>query len=456
VSPARRKTGREPSALFPGTLKVALRVKLDVAAFCLVALCALAACSTSTVPPPAPPSQPQAVAPELMENRVGILVPLSGPAQALGEDMLKAAEMALFDVGTNDLVLLPRDTGGTAVGARDAAQQVIDDGARLIIGPLFSQAVTGVRPVAQQARVPVLAFSNVAAVAAENIYLLGFRPEEQVARVVRYALAQEGIVRIAGLAPDDAYGAAALQALRQAVVEMGGEIGPTLFYPPDLSDPSPVVREVAAYDERRAALEAERAKLEGRDDEASRRALERMAQLDTFGPPPFDAILIADGGDRLRSVASLLTFYDVDPGTVRFLGTMRWQDDPRVLAESALQGGWFAGPSPTRMAAFERRFENAFGTRPQTLAALAYDATALAVVVARELGDEEYQAATLVNPQGFAGASGLFRLRPDGLAEHGLAVLEISGGNVRVLEPPPESFVVGMAEREMPAATPVP
>jgi branched-chain amino acid transport system substrate-binding protein len=457
VSPARQKTDPERSALFPGTLKVALRVKLDVAAFCLVALSAMAACTTTTVPPPAPPSQPQAeVAPELMGNPVGVLVPLSGPAQALGEDMLRAAEMALFDVGANDLVLLPRDTGGTATGARDAAQQVIDEGARLIIGPLFSQAVSGVTPVAQQAGVSVLAFSNVASVAAEDTYLLGFRPEEQVDRVVRYALEQEGIVRIAGLAPDDAYGAAALQALRRVVVEMGGEIGPTLFYPPDLSDPSPVVREVAAYDERRAALEAERAKLEGRDDEVSKRALERMKQLDTFGEPPFDAILIADGGDRLRSVASLLTFYDVDPGSVRFLGTMRWQDDPRVLGESALQGGWFAGPSPTRMAAFERRFENAFGTRPQTLAALAYDATALAVVVARELGDESYQATTLVNPQGFAGASGLFRLRPDGLAEHGLAVLEIGGGVARVLEPPPESFVVGMAERATPAAASVP
>jgi branched-chain amino acid transport system substrate-binding protein len=427
---------------------VALRVKLDVAAFCLVALGVLAACSTTTVPPPAPPLQPQAeLPPEASENRVGVLVPLSGPAQALGEDMLLAAEMALFDVGQNDLVLLPRDTGGSATGARNAAQQVIDEGARLIIGPLFSQAVSGVTPVAQQAGIPVLAFSNVASVAAENTYLLGFRPEEQIDRVVRYALEQEGIVRIAGLAPDDAYGAAALQALRQVVVEMGGELGPTLFYPPDLSDPSDVVREVAAYDERKAALEAERAKLEARDDEASRRALERLKQLDTLGEPPFDAILIADGGDRLRSVASLLTFYDVDPGNVRFLGTMRWQDDPRVLGESALQGGWFAAPSPTRMAAFERRFETAFGTQPQTLAALAYDATALAAVVSREVRDAGYQPTTFVNPQGFAGASGLFRLRPDGLAEHGLAVLEVSGGMARVLEPPPESFVVGMAER---------
>ena len=98
-----------------------------------------------------------------------------------------------------------------------------------------------------------------------------------------------------------------------------------------------MVRQVADFDRRQAALEAERRRVEALDDEAAQRELRRLEILDTLGAPPFDAILIADGGDRLRSVASLLTFYDVDPAEVRFLGTMRWQDDPRVLEETALR-----------------------------------------------------------------------------------------------------------------------
>ena len=93
----------------------------------------------------------------------------------------------------------------------------------------------------------------------------------------------------------------------------GGELAMTAFYPPDLADPSAVVRQVADYDQRQAALEAERGRLEAQGDDAARAALQRLETLDTLGGPPFDAILIADGGDRLRSVASLLTFYDVDP-----------------------------------------------------------------------------------------------------------------------------------------------
>ncbi len=474
-----------------------MRVKSGVAASGLGLLLLLAACASDTGPESAKTVQPPEAKVESppAEVRVGLLLPLTGPAADLAQDMLDAAQMALFDVGPNDLVLLPRDTAGTPAGARQAAEQAIEEGAVVVLGPLFNQAVTAVSPVAAQAGVRVLAFSNVTTAASDGTFLLGFRPEEQVQRVVRYALerverrpdeamppgsepqpgttdpaspdqappdqapldqappdqAQEGLpagpVRIAGLAPDDAYGATAMDALRRTVVASGGELGQTLFYPSDQADPSAVVRRIANYDARKAALERERARLQKLNDDQSRRALERLKTLDTLGRPPFDAILIADGGDRLRSVASLLTFFDVDPAAIRFLGTMRWQDDPRVLQEAALQQGWFAASAPESLAEFQSRFQGVYGHPPQQLASLAYDATALAVIVARDLGDPKFEPPTLANAQGFAGATGLFRLRPDGLAEHGLAILEVAGGKARTIEPPPASFSDQLAVR---------
>jgi branched-chain amino acid transport system substrate-binding protein len=457
------------------------RVNARLIASALGLLLGMSACATDRVAPPQEQAQPE---PELPEVRVGLLLPLSGPAEALGRDMLDAAQMALFDVGENDLVLLPRDTGDTPEGARTAAADVIAQGAEVILGPLFGPGVAAVSPLATQADIRVLAFSNDASVATDGTFLLGFRPEEQVRRVVDYALtsgaplrpepepmstqdaapaaaeaapdmeqptlaqspSDQGVldpqsVRIAGLAPDDAYGATVLEALRAAVAEGGGVLGETLLYPTDFADPSAVVRRIAAYDERAAGLESERARLEQSQDPAAAQRLRALESVDTVGGPPFDAILLADGGDSLRSIAALLTFYDVDPATTRFLGTMRWQADPRVLAEESLQGGWFAAPAPDDLAAFENRFRDTFGRPPAPLAALAYDATALAVVVARDLGDRSFATSSLVEAEGFAGASGLFRLRPDGLTEHGLAVLEVSGGTARVIDPPPARFV---------------
>lgn len=417
-----------------------MRVRFFVAACGLAGLVALAGCGPSRVAGPGPSVQPEVIDPGPVDpsGKVGLLLPLSGPAAALGQDMLNAAQMALFDVGDNDLVLLPRDTGGSAADARRAADAVIAEGASLILGPLFSQAVQATTPVAATVEVPVLAFSNVSAVADPPTFILGFRPEEQVRRIVRYARAQ-GLERIAGLAPDDPYGMTAMNALQEAVVAEGGELGPILFYPPDLADPSGVVRETADYDRRQAALEREKARVAA-EEASPEAALRQLETRDTFGPPPFDAILIADGGARLRSVAALLTFYDVSPAEVRFLGTMRWQDDPLVLEESALQGGWFAGPSPDRAQAFDARYERAFGSPPQQLAGLAYDATALAVIASRDLADPTFTVETLTTRQGFEGATGLFRLRPDGLTDHGLAVLEIGGGAASMIDPPPDRF----------------
>jgi len=450
-----------------------MRAKSGVTASGLGLLLLLAACAADRVPEPAPPVQPpeSLEPPPPPEPRAGLLLPLSGPAAGLAQDMLDAAQMALFDVGENDLVLLPRDTAGTPTGARQAAEEVIGEGATVILGPLFHQAVSAVNPVAAQAGVRVLAFSNVTSAVADGTFLLGFRPEEQVDRVVRFALENvvrqpeerlpgeaapeqglsafdPGPVRIAGLAPNDAYGATVLAALRRAVIEGGGELGQTLFYPPEQADPSAVVRQVAAYDQRRAALERERARLEQLpEDDPARAALARLETLDTLGAAPFDAILIADGGDRLRSVASLLTFFDVDPTAVRFLGTMRWQDDPRVLQEAALQGGWFAASASESLSQFQFRFQAIHGREPQQLAALAYDATALAVIVSRDMADPRFESATLTNAQGFAGASGLFRLRPDGLADHGLAVLEVARGGALTIDPQPEAFTDELAAR---------
>ena len=459
------------------------RVNPGLIASALGLLLGLSACATDRVAPPEEQAQPVEELPP--EVRVGLLLPLSGSAGALGRDMLDAAQMALFDVGDNDLVLLPRDTGDTPEGARTAAAEVIAQGAEVILGPLFGPGVAAVSPLATQADIRVLAFSNDASVATDGTFLLGFRPEEQVRRVIDYALAggaplrpepeplpgqdaaaaaaaeaapdmeqptlaqppsDQGVldpqsVRIAGLAPDDAYGATVLEALRGAVAEGGGVLGETLLYPTDFADPSAVVRRVAAYDERAAGLEAERARLEQSQDPEAAQRLQALESVDTVGGPPFDAILLADGGDSLRSIAALLTFFDVDPATTRFLGTMRWQADPRVLAEEALQGGWFAAPAPDDLAAFENRFRDTFGRPPAPLAALAYDATALAVVVARDLGDRSFATSSLIEAEGFAGASGLFRLRPDGLTEHGLAVLEVSGGTARIIDPPPTRFV---------------
>lgn len=373
--------------------------------------------------------------------KIGFLVPLTGRGHAEGQALLDAAQLALFEVGGNELVLLPRDTGGTPEGAVRAAQEVIDAGARLILGPLFNEQVGAVAPLARQAGINVVAFSTDPRVAGDGVYLIGFTSRQQVERIVDFAQAQ-GAVRFAALAPDDAYGRMVVEQYRRAVEARGAMLTRVAFYAPDGGDASGVVRRLADYDRRHQALEAQKRALAERGDELAREALRRLQGLDTIGEVAFDALLLADGGQELGEVAALLSYFDIDPTKVRLLGTGLW-DDPVTLTEPSLAGGWFVSTSPEARGDFEHSFAASYGRAPLRLATLAYDAMALAAVLARRPAGPDFGADMLAMRSGFIGVDGIFRFAPDGIAERGLAVLEVKrGGEVAVLSEAPRGFRV--------------
>lgn len=370
--------------------------------------------------------------------RVGILLPLTGPSAAVGNDMLQAAQMALFDFADADFELLPHDTAGQPEEASFAATMAIGDGARLMIGPLLSRSTHAIGPISRASGVPVIAFSSDSSVAGDGIYTLGFLPRNDVERVTVYAL-EQGLRNFAALAPDDPYGRAVVQSLQGTLGRYGGSLVETAFYDRNGSNMESVVKRLADYDNRREALLQERGLLEGRKDELSLKALERLELFETLGDLPYDALFIADGGDRLLQVSALLPFYDIDPRKVQILGTGQW-DVTGMGAEPALLGSWFAAPPPEARARFQRRYEQIYGSTPHRLATLAYDATALAAVLARSGNPYPYAPESMMQASGFSGRDGVFRFAPDGTADRALAVLEIRQRDTITIDPASTEF----------------
>ena len=347
--------------------------------------------------------------------------------------------MALFDIADENFVILPRDTRGTPAGARAAAQQVLAEGATLILGPLLSSSVAAMAPEARRRGVPVVAFSNDRSVAGEGVYVLGFLPQEQVDRVVSFARLQ-GLSQFGAVVPQNRYGVAMVDALRVASRTAGAEVTDITYYHPDGSDLPEVISELAQFETRRQALEQQRTALAARDDDISRQALERLQERETLGDVGFEAVLLPAGGDEVLQVAPLLAFYDIDPTRVKLLGTWLW-DDPALGTEPAMVGAWFAAPPPGNRSNFVQRFDSAYGRQPARLATLGYDAMALAAVLAQQVDAvEPFSEAALTAPRGFAGMDGIFRLRRNGVAQRGLAVLEIERGGFKELDPAPNSF----------------
>jgi branched-chain amino acid transport system substrate-binding protein len=290
-------------------------------------LLGLAACAPQPPRPGfvgiAPPLQPgYAPAPVA---RAGLLLPLSGPQGPLGQSMLNASYMALFDEAPTGVEFAPRDTGGTPAGAAAAARAAIADGARALVGPLTSAEAAAVAPVARAAGVPMLAFTNDAQRAGPGAWVLGTTPQQQVRRIVG-AAARNGAQRFALAAPDNEFGRQLATALRAATTDLGLP-PPVIALHPSNADPA-----MAAGAARVAAPQAD-AVLLGESGERARR---------------FAAAYAAEGQvvqvEPTRGSVQTLAPSAPQAGGPRLLGTALWLNDQAVRNEPALSGAWFPGP----------------------------------------------------------------------------------------------------------------
>jgi branched-chain amino acid transport system substrate-binding protein len=336
--------------------------------------------------------------------KVALILPLSGSGNAAvaAGSMRNAAELALAEFNNPDLQLLVKDDGGNAPGAQQAAQQSLDEGAEIILGPLFALTVGPVAQVARARAIPVIAFSTDSNVAARGVYLLSFLPESDVERIVGYA-ASQGRRSFAALVPDNAYGTVVEAAFKQAVGQKGGRVVALERYPLDRAQMQGPVRNVA---------------------QAATRA---------------DAIFIPDGAEAVPTVVQTLAANGIDTKRVQLLGTGLWED-AQIFTNPQLEGGWYAGPDSTGFRNFSGRYRTRYGQDPARTASLAYDAVALIAALVKTQGQQRFSEQVLTNSSGFTGIDGLFRFRPNGTNQRGLAVLQVAPTGGQIVSPPPKAF----------------
>ena len=366
----------------------------------------LAGCSGNLPDLASSPGAPQQPTTNIGEGKVkaGLILPLSasGNATVAAQSMRNAAEMALAEFNNPDLQLLVKDDGGSAPGAQQAAQQALDEGAEIILGPLFALTVGPVGRAARARGVPVIAFSTDTNVAARGVYLLSFLPEADVERIIGYA-ASQGRRSFAALVPDNAYGSVAEAAFKQAVGRAGGRVIALERYPLDRAQMQTPVRNVA-----QAASQA-------------------------------DAIFVPDGTDAVPTIVQTLTANGIDTKRVQLLGTGLWED-AQIFSNPLLDGAWYAGPDSTGFRNFSARYRSRYGKDPVRTASLSYDAVALVAALVKTQGRQRFSDDVLTNSSGFTGIDGLFRFRPDGTNQRGLAVLRVSPTGGQIISPPPKGF----------------
>ena len=336
--------------------------------------------------------------------KVAVILPLSGDFKNFGGEMQNAINMALVD-RPSQLEVQYFDTNGTEQGALAAGHAARDFGADLVLGPLVGRYINVVRQGLGSGP-PIISFSNDDTKAQNGHFIFNVTPMNAVESILDYAV-QNGRTDIGLLYPDNLLGEASLKAATGTALNLGINI-------------------VAAF-----PYSAE----SGREGAASRQdAAEQMAEL----KDQIDALLLPDSGGKLREVATLSFFYEIEPEMVSYLGT-HLMDDASLTTEPALKGAYFSGFSEG-LALFETRFATRFGGSPQLTSIAAYDAISMIVTLVNT--NQSLNIKNLTNPSGFTGVLGTYRLKSNGTTERLMTIKTMTPDGIQVVQPGLQTFRV--------------
>lgn len=365
---------------------------------------ALAACTTGPIA-----TGPGPVTAGSGEVTVALLVP-GGSEQAsdelLARSLQNAARLAIADLNGVTVNLRVYNTAGQPGQAQAMALQAADEGAQIILGPVFAQEANAAGVALAGRGINVLSFSNNPDIAGGNVFVLGPTFQNTAARLGGYA-ARNGKRRIMIVHERNTAGELGRSAIERGVAQAGGSVvgvGSYEFSQNGVVSAAPGI----------------------------------VATAQSTGA---DAVfLTADTAGALPLVTQLLRDNGLDTEAMRLIGLTRWDIPAATLALPGVQGGWFALPDPNLYAQYQSRYQAAYGEVPHPISGLAYDGIAAIGALSKRGQAGPIPAAALTQGAGFVGVNGIFRLRGDGTNERGLAVAQVRNNQVVVIDPAPRSF----------------
>jgi ABC-type branched-subunit amino acid transport system substrate-binding protein len=385
-------------------LSVIRRARKSLGQVCLaLGAVVLSACVPNSGPSTVPPGNGGSV-------QVALLVP-SGSGQSqdelFGSNLENAARLAMADLSGVSIDLRVYKTGGSPAQAAALAKQAVDEGAQVILGPFYSEEANAAGVAVANSGVNVLAFSNNAAIAGGNVFVLGQTFDVTARRLASFAV-KNGKSKVLVVHDRNVAGEVGKAAIERGVASAGG-----------------TVVGVTSYEFSQNGIVQAASGIVSTAKSSGANAL--FLTADTAGALPLLSQLLVDNG--------------IDKATTQFIGLTRWDIPPATLTLPGVQGGWFAMPDPGLTAQFSARYQSAYGSQPMPVAGLAYDGiAAIGALAGRVKGGAPLGKGDLTQSAGFAGVSGIFRLLPNGTNQRGLAIAQIRGNQVVVVDAAPRSF----------------
>ena len=361
----------------------------------------------------------EAFLPEMQreKTKTAVILPLSGESAALGDAFRNAILMAQLERATDEVTEVDfYDTKGTPAGALEAYQKAEQNGADIVLGPVFSNSVAIIKQ--NGVDIPVISFTSDTSVLGEGVYSMALLIEEQIKRIVKFAC-ERGEFRIALLGPNDKTGKMVLKSFEQAMMNCPGmQLSHISLYDAKNPDLTAAVQKIAPP------------LIDLKDKELTEEE-KQLAQNPTADRIEFDALFVFEQGVKLQQLISLLSYYDVTPNLVSFYGlaTLRGQKS------RGLVGAYFADLPQEHLNIYQKNYQEAFFSKPLSVSALGYDGISLVSYLSQK---DKLNEKSLLNEDGFLGLNGRFRFNKDGTNDRLLEMFQIRGMNYIIKVSPAE------------------
>ena len=347
--------------------------------------------------------------------RVGVLLPLSGEFQGIGESFLKAIQLALYDISNEDIKIYPKDTKGNALNTYQSAKRFEKEGIEIVIGPIFYENLERLEEIN---KITFISLTNQTQKIPKNTIAFGINIESQMDALKKYFDKIE-VSKTLLLSPKSEFIYQSKSVAEKNVLK---------FYRTYSYDANPKkitgeIEKITKYRERKKDLERRIKILEKSDLYKDKNELKKLEQMHTLGKVNFDSVVVIDFGERLKSVLSSFMFSDVSSDEVNFFTINQWFDES-LFNENAMQNLHFPSIDFDNLRKFKKKFLNTFEEEPNEVSILAYDALGL-IYYCWSNNNFQFKQDQLYTKEGFKGLHGEFFIE-NNLSKQKLKIYQIS------------------------------
>jgi outer membrane PBP1 activator LpoA protein len=301
--------------------------------------------------------------------KIGLLAPLSGEYRELGNSLLYSLQLALDEIGDENVYVIPRDTGSNnKEKLNKAVREIRAEGAKIVIGPINNDDFNEVKKYDDMI---FISLSNMNPEFQDNIISVGISFESQMLSLIRFIKKQKKSKTMI-LVPKNQY----TDFIEKKLNKLQLKNYKIFKYNPDPKILTGEIEVLTSYSQRKKNLEIKKKMFQDKEDEQSKSTMKKLKQKYTIGDVNFDSIIIIDFGSSLKSVLTSLIFTDVSQEKVLFTTLNQWFDES-IFYENTVKSLYYPSVNYREFKKYKDSYSKIFKNHPNEITILAYDAIGL-------------------------------------------------------------------------------